>query len=251
MRLYKLADIIVGVDGNLSRYTIDRMEPYRFSGQHKGLPQIRVELTPAMVQKEKEIEGDQFPEDYLESIAVYRAFCEKALLFDVLFFHCSAVAKDGKAYLFSGPSGSGKSTHTQMWMKAFGDSVTVINDDKPLIRFAGNEPFVYGTPWDGKFHLNTDIKVKIAGICFLEKSAECRISRLSYQEAKGPAKSQAFQAAGWDHRQQNLMLVNRLINSVPCYRLQCDISTRAAVTAYEGMNAGYRKTVDHRTVLPW
>ena len=35
-------------------------------------------------------------DNYLECMAVYRAFCEKALCCDVLFFHASAVALDGE-----------------------------------------------------------------------------------------------------------------------------------------------------------
>lgn len=42
---------------------------------------------------------------------------------------------DGKAYMFSAPSGTGKSTHAKLWRDCFGDRVTMINDDKPLIKF--------------------------------------------------------------------------------------------------------------------
>ena len=39
----------------------------------------------------------------------------------------------------------------------------MINDDKPLLRFWPDGVYAYGTPWDGKHHLNTDIRLKVKG----------------------------------------------------------------------------------------
>ncbi|MGN0362219.1 MAG: hypothetical protein ACI4ET_05195 [Bilifractor sp.] len=234
MIVYRLADLTVGVEGAGS-YTRDLMKDYENKEPIRGLPQIRITLTPEMVRRERELEGDGFSADYLESIAVYRAFCEQALAFDVFFFHASAVAKDGEAYLFSGPSGVGKSTHAAMWRKTFGSSVIMVNDDKPLIRFRGRKAYVYGTPWDGKQHLNTNICLPVRAVCFLAKGEENRIRKLSYQEALKLTESQTFHAASWEHRKRNEMLSSMLLNMVPVYSLCCDISERAAVTAYEAM----------------
>lgn len=51
----------------------------------------------------------------LESLAVYRKISEIMVEHDTFLFHCSAVALDGQAYLFTAPSGTGKSTHTRLW----------------------------------------------------------------------------------------------------------------------------------------
>ncbi|MFR7978583.1 MAG: hypothetical protein ACLU6F_12380 [[Ruminococcus] torques] len=37
----------------------------------------------------------------IESLAIYRKLCEKILDRNCVLFHCSAVAVDGKAYLFT------------------------------------------------------------------------------------------------------------------------------------------------------
>ena len=68
---------------------------------------------------------------YMESgNQFYRALLD----FDGMMLHASAVAVDGKAYLFSGQSGIGKSTHTGLWKQTFGDQVKLFNDDKPALR---------------------------------------------------------------------------------------------------------------------
>ena len=237
MPMYRLADLIVSVEG-AGEYTLKQMEDYRCTSPVKIVPQIRVEVTKAMTLRERALEGDGFSDEYLECIAVYRAYCEQALLHDVLFFHASALAKDGGAYLFAGKSGAGKSTHTRMWRETFGSSVTIINDDKPLIRFVGGVPYVYGTPWDGKDHLNTNIKMPVRGIAFLEKADTCRIDRLCYTEGRRRTLEQLFRPARWEQKQQNVMCASRLVNTVPMYRLACDISAHAAVLAYETMSRG-------------
>ena len=49
--------------------------------------------------------------------------------------HSSAVAWNGRAYLFSAPCGTGKSTHRQMWQQLYGeDAAIAFNDDKPALR---------------------------------------------------------------------------------------------------------------------
>ncbi len=237
MMIYRLADLTVGVEG-AGDYTRSLMKNYENHEPFRGLPQIRIAVTSEMIRKERKLEGEGFSDEYLESIAVYRAFCEQALNFDVFFFHASAVAKDGEAYLFSGPSGAGKSTHAEMWRKTFGNSVIMVNDDKPLIRFFGRRAVVYGTPWDGKRHLNTNICLPVKGICFLSKGRQNRIRRLSYREAIDLVEGETFRAAAWEHKRKNEMLASQLLNSVPVYSLTCDISEQAAVTAYMGMHSG-------------
>ena len=213
MAVYRLADLTVQVDG-ASEYTGRAMSRYQADAAAAGKPDIFVSVTLEVVERERRLEGDEFSREYLECMSVYREFCEQALFYDVLFFHASAVALDGNAYLFTGPSGIGKSTHARMWRKAFGKSVLMINDDKPLLRFRPDGVYAYGTPWDGKHHLNTDIRLKVKGVCILEH------------------------AENWDHRQAVKKMINLLLNRVPVYRLKCTASTQAACLARQVMEQG-------------
>lgn len=240
MTEYRLADLTVGIDTEeagraISAHIKEQMKAYECADGAGGRPQISVHLTKGMIEEERRIQGPQFPVEYLASIAVYRAFCEQALSFDTLFFHSSAVALDGEAFLFSGPSGSGKSTHAAMWKEAFGDRAVIVNDDKPLIRFLGDRTYVYGTPWDGKFHRNENLRVPVRAICFLSRAQEISIRKIGWQEAKILASDQSFHAGSPDHRHRMWMLTNMMLNRVPVYRMDCDISVRAAETAHRFM----------------
>ena len=117
---------------------------------------------------------------YMESGA---CFYVNLLYHKGMMLHASAVAYGGCAYLFSGPSGIGKSTHTRLWQEVFGKEAIVFNDDKPALRSCDGRWYAYGTPWCGKDGINANLKVPLAGICFLEQGKENTISLLNTQEA--------------------------------------------------------------------
>ena len=117
---------------------------------------------------------------YMESGADFYA---NLLFHEGMMLHASAVSYGGRAYLFSGPSGIGKSTHTRIWKQIFGEEAVIINDDKPALRFLDGRWYAFGTPWCGKEGINTNLKVPLAGICFLKQGDENTISLLSAQEA--------------------------------------------------------------------
>lgn len=116
-----------------------------------------------------------FPDSYLETLAVYRKFAENLLAYDTVLFHGSVVAVDGIGYLFTAKSGTGKSTHTRLWREYFGERAVMVNDDKPLLQVTENGVIVYGTPWDGKHHLSNNISVPLKAICILTRAEENHI----------------------------------------------------------------------------
>ncbi len=77
------------------------------------------------------------------------AFSQAILRRDGISIHASAVAADGKAWLFLGKSGTGKSTHARLWLRNVPGS-HLINDDNPAVRIVNGTPLAYGTPWSGK-----------------------------------------------------------------------------------------------------
>ena len=105
-----------------------------------------------------------YSDEYLETLAVYRKIAVRMLEYDTLLMHGSAVAVDGRAYLFVASSGTGKSTHTRLWREHFGARAVMVNDDKTLVRVKEDSVTVCGTPWDGKHRLSTPIEVPLAAI---------------------------------------------------------------------------------------
>ena len=132
------------------------------------LPHLCVEITREDIEYEREksaaedikegIEVRAFTDSYLETLAVYRKIAGSLIDNDIILFHGSVVAVDGKGYLFTAVSGTGKSTHTRLWREYLGDRAVMVNDDKPLLKIKDNVT-VYGTPWDGKHHLSSNISV--------------------------------------------------------------------------------------------
>ena len=116
-------------------YTIDNHYDYiekmcrDYYCEEPGLP---VSVTEEEILREQTGEVPHSPR-YLETLAVYRRIAGLALDRDTLLFHGSAVAVDGKVYLFTASSGTGKSTHTRLWREFFGSRAVMINDDKIMI----------------------------------------------------------------------------------------------------------------------
>ena len=175
--------------------------------------------------------------------AVYMAsgkiFHSNLLNFHGMMLHASAIALDGKAYLFSGPCGTGKSTHTGLWQQVFGENAKVFNDDKPSLRRLEDGWFAYGTPWSGKNEININMKVPLAGICFLKQSEKNEIRRLTPLEALPLVISQTM------HRFRNvekldlmLKLTEQLVQEIPIYQFYNRPEPEAALMSYHAMRQG-------------
>lgn len=170
---------------------------------------------------------------YMESGA---CFYGNLLRFQGIMLHSSAVALDGKAYLFSGPCGMGKSTHTRLWQQVFGENAKVFNDDKPALRRLDDRWYAYGTPWCGKDGININMKVPLAGICFLKQSKENRIRRLNSAEALPLLLSQTMRKFK-DSSNTILLLehLDKLIREIPIFELENLPVPDAARLSYETM----------------
>lgn len=201
---------------------------------------------PDIVIQAEKYKTETYPEGWpMESIAYMesaRLFYGRLLDFDGFFLHASAVEYEGRAYLFSGPCGMGKSTHTRLWQKLFGESARVFNDDKPALRCIDGVWYAYGTPWCGKDGINLNMKVPLAGICFLKQSTDNRIRRLPPQEALARIISQTIRRFKKAERLE-LMLghIGNLVSRIPVYELENRPETEAAKLSYETMCQGAKE----------
>lgn len=213
-------------------------------------PEYTVAVSEEEIAKESEY-GETWAAGYLETLAVYRKICEWLLDKDIILFHCSALEMDGKAYLFTAPSGTGKSTHTRLWREVFGDRVTMINDDKPLLTIpvnhlqdatsdvtmsgksiSGEDIRVYGTPYGGKDGIQTNTSAPVAGIVILHQAKENSIRRMDAREAYPTLLNQTYRKKEPTAMMKTLELVDRLAQ-LPVYSLGCTISEEAVMLAYQ------------------
>lgn len=193
-------------------------------------PGIPITVTEEEIEREQTADI-QFSKEYLESLAVYRKICEYLLHDDILLFHASAVMLDGKAYLFTAPSGTGKSTHARLWREKFGNRLAVINDDKPLLSITKDCITVYGTPYAGKEHLQTNTCARVNAIVFLHQAPENTVCRLNAHEAYPKLLNQAYRPADSTGMIKTMDLI-KCLSQLPLYSLHCTISQEAVDLLY-------------------
>jgi len=187
---------------------------------------------------EDEVEGipiRHFSDSYLEELAVYRKIAEQMIDFDTVLFHGSVVAVDGVGYLFTAKSGTGKSTHTRLWREYFGDRAIMVNDDKPLLHIGDIGVVAYGTPYNGKHRLGSNISVPLKALCILTRDNDNQIESITREQAYTMLLQQVYRPADILKMAKTLELVDRLADSVKLYLLGCNMDISAAKVAYKGM----------------
>ena len=177
---------------------------------------------------------DDYPDSYLELLAIYRKIAEYMLDNDTLLIHGSVIAFDGEGVLFIADSGVGKSTHSANWKKVFGDRVVLVNDDKPLVRI-GDEVRIYGTPWSGKRGLNTNMSVPLKLIYQLDRGEVSRVSDMSEKDILKILIRQSFRSDDGSRMPLTLSMLDKLMKKVPVKRLECTIDPSSANTARQGL----------------
>lgn len=218
----------------------EEVQQYEQLMRSAGLdPAQPLQVSDAEIKREQEASEEApsgYPADYLESLAVYRKLCGLLLPQDILLFHCSSLELDGRAYLFTAPSGTGKSTHARLWRQVFGDRVTMINDDKPLLRRQPDGSWkVYGTPYGGKDDLQTNTSQTICGIVLLERAPENHIERVSARDAFPRLLAQTYHDPNDPAALLRTMDLVGALAQLPVFRLGCTISEEAVHTAYQAL----------------
>lgn len=179
-----------------------------------------------------------YSDAYLETLALQRKIAEKFFAYDTLLFHGSVVAVDGAAYLFTAKSGTGKSTHTRLWREMLGDRAVMVNDDKPFLQMTETGVVAWGSPWNGKHRLGSNIGVPLKGICILERSETNRIKPIRISDALPMLFQQSQRPQNPANLAKYMELVDKLANSVEFYRLGCNMDPEAARVSYEAMSQG-------------
>lgn len=237
---YKIADKnikITSLYNNVHKYCHN----YRSS----EIPDFTVEISQFDIDFERGksacehiIEGREivnYPDSYLEELAVYRKIAEKMPEFNTFLFHGSAISVDGEGYMFTAPSGIGKSTHAKLWCELLGDRAVMVNDDKPLIKINENNVIVYGTPFNGKHRRGNNISVPLKAICILERSETNNIKKITAGDAYTMLLQQTYRPLDPVAMMKTLALLDKLKQLVSFYRLGCNMSIEAAKISYNAM----------------
>lgn len=229
MTTIQIAGLSIGIETADERL-VSLCAPYRCEGP----PHFTITVTQDELAAEAK-RSPGAPEWEVRSLATYRNLCTKALEYDCILFHSSAVAVDGRGYLFAAPSGTGKSTHARLWRELLGSRAVMINDDKPLLRLIDGVWFVCGTPWNGKHNLGCNRQVPVQGICFPEQADHNEIERIDSGSALPHLLNQMLRPADLEGMDRLLGLTAELLIQIPMWRLQCLPNRSAAALCYRTM----------------
>lgn len=228
LQYYRIADLTVAMD--VSGRTQKQAEAYITEKTEN--PDVTILSDPEAIQ-------NAYPNASLdegEHAYTCSQFYGKLLEFDGMLLHASAVVKDGFAFLFSANSGTGKSTHTTLWRKVYGyDRVRMLNDDKPALRRENGRWYAYGTPWSGKTNQNLNLKVPLGGICILERGEKNEIAPLDGAKAAFELLQQTARPPMPEARGKLLEYLNYLLESVPVWKLRCNMDDEAAKVSHNAM----------------
>jgi hypothetical protein len=132
--------------------------------------------------------------------------------------HSCAVAREGRGLVFVGESGAGKSTLARLWAQEEG--VTILSDDRAIVRKTGGTFRVYGTPWHGEAAVSSPLGVMLERIFFLRHGSENSLKECTEANAVARLLTCSF-LPHWDAEGMTFSLefLAELAAAVPCQEL--------------------------------
>ena len=98
--------------------------------------------------------------------------------------------------------------------------VTILSDDRVVLRRDGDDTVMYGTPWHGDEPLVSPARVRLARIFFLRQGRRLELTPLGRADAVARLVASSvppfYSAAGLDF---TLGLLDEVTRSVPCHEL--------------------------------
>ena len=226
MFVIKIADMNVGIE-NKYEYIRHMCRDYITDEE----PEFSVSVTDEEIMRESEGQ-EEFPAEYLETLAIYRKICDKASKNGCFLMHGVLMSAEDHGILLCAESGTGKSTHAALWVKLLGDKCEIINGDKPLIRVIDGIPYAYGTPWCGKEEINVNKKVRLSDICFIRRSAENRVTEVE-KSLITQTLIPHIHIPGNGDVITVLDSIDATAKNVLFYTVECNMDISAAKTAYD------------------
>lgn len=133
--------------------------------------------------------------------------------------HAFGVMDTDNGLLFAGTSGAGKSTLSNLWKDK--KDITVLSDDRIIVRKIDGRFWMYGTPWHGDAKVCSPEKAPLEKIFFLKHAKKNGIKKMSPIDATSRLIVCSFPTF-WDKKGMEFTLgfIDELIREVPCYELR-------------------------------
>ncbi|MGH9365952.1 MAG: hypothetical protein ACRD1B_11930 [Thermoanaerobaculia bacterium] len=139
---------------------------------------------------------------------------------------CGVADEGGKGFLFAGQSGAGKTTTARLWEKQAG--VTILSDDRIILRKAEGRIWMYGTPWHGEARLASPARAPLTGLYFLRQANANELLPLPTIEAAAQLLAMSFLPF---HSREGLAstleFCEEILKETPCYDFRFTPDERA------------------------
>ncbi|MCD8119421.1 MAG: hypothetical protein LUE29_08090 [Lachnospiraceae bacterium] len=180
-------------------------------------------------------------DEFLERDAIYSAIASKLPYYNRVTLHGACISYKGQGILFTAASGTGKSTHIGLWKRYLGEDVDIVNGDKPIFQVEDRNGEIgitaWDTPWCGKEGWNRKHSAPMRAICFIRRTedGENHIRKVDPDESISLMLRQMFHPYEPEATGLMLELFDQIIETLPMYLLECDISEDAVRCSFEAL----------------
>ena len=229
--MYKIADFIIDYK-NIYNTCSDWLSEYI-------VPDGKADFTFLITSAD--IEAEESPDikaskQELQFVAMHRKLGDVLSLNGAFVFHSVAIDVGGVGVAFAAHSGTGKSTHMMRWQSFLGDKMTVVNGDKPIVRFFEDEPetpYIYGTPWMGKENLGCNMRTQLKHICFIERSDTNFTEKAPKEQVIDRILNQVYMPKDPTAAMNTIGLIDRLLSNCELWIIHCNMDMDAGEKAYK------------------
>lgn len=206
-----------------------------FSDYETDSDEYDISISCDVAECEAERGETKFGNGTLQFTAIHRKLGEVISQFDALVLHSVVLDVDGDGVAFAAHSGTGKTTHMMRWLGYLGDKATVVNGDKPIVRFIDGIFYAYGTPWMGKEKLGCNMRTPLKHICFIERSETNHVEQLDKSNAVQRIFNQVYMPKDSMAVVKTMQLIDRLLSCCNLWIIHCNMDEDAGKIAYKAI----------------
>ena len=200
------------------------------------IPDITIKITQNDIEKYRKLTGVKTSKFTCAWMTTLGKISDSLFNYNGLLFHAATFDVNGQGIAFSAKSGTGKTTHMLNWQKLYSDRMTIVNGDKPIIRFLNDDfstAYAYGTPWSGKERLWNDTCTPLKHICFIERSETNYVTPIDKSEAVSRIMKQIYMPQDPVALANTLSLIDKLLSCCKVWVIHCNMEEDSARVAYE------------------
>ena len=227
---FKVADFTVSYNNEIKNFDI----LLRNFICDSVVPDVSLDISMEDIEYEKNGDIGNVSHGSIQRLTAFRKLAEWLPLHNAFVLHSACFDVDGVGIAFAAHSGTGKTTHMLNWQKVLGDKMTVVNGDKPIIRFFDDEPnipYAYGTPWNGKEHFGCNMRTQLKHICFIERSETNFVEKVDKAAVVDKIFNQVYMPKDPVAVMKTMELIDKLLSCCELWKIHCNMDISSAQTA--------------------